>query len=227
MPDGRVSLFPRWFLDAATMVVGGVATAVIAPLLARRFDRPAAPNRPDPTATSTTTTTTTATATATGSNEAGLAHRRAAVELHRRSVAAALELLVDRDHLEQELRNGNGPRSVVAVTLHHLEAASAPWDPSAHDELLDQAMRRIRSIVREPTGVHRVSATDLVAVIHGDRYVADTVARRVRAAFADPFSIGGADLSVEVGVGVAEVDLADPAGAVQRADLAAQRSSIR
>ena len=191
------------------MVVGGVATAVIAPRLARRFDRP------DP-----------VTATAT-SNEAGLAHRRAAVELHRRSVTAALELLVDRDHLEQELRDGDGPRSVVAVTLHQLEAASAPWDPSAHDELLDQAMRRIRSTVREPTGVHRVGDTDLVAVIHGDRYVADTVARRVRAAFADPFSIGGADLSVEVGVGVAEVDLTDPAGAVQCADLAAQRSWIR
>lgn len=219
MPDGRVPLFARSILDAATMVVGGVATAVIAPRLARRFDRP------DP-VTTTTTAASTITATATA-NEAGLAHRRAAVELHRRSVTAALELLVDRDHLEQELRDGDGPRSVVAVTLRHLEAASAPWDPSAHDELVDQAMRRIRSIVREPTGVHRVSATDLVAVIHGDRYVADTVARRVRAAFTDPFSIGGADLSVEVGVGVAEVDLADPAGAVQRADLAAQRSSTR
>jgi len=220
VPDGRAPLFLRSLLDAATMVVGGVATAVIAPRLARRFDRPATADRPDP-------STVTTTVTAIGSNEAGLAHRRAAVELHRRSVAAALDLLVDRDRLEQELRDGDGPRSVVAVTLHQLEAASAPWDPSAHDELLDQAMRRIRSTVREPTGVHRVGDTDLVAVIHGDRYVADTVARRVRAAFADPFSIGGADLSVEVGVGVAEVDLTDPAGAVQCADLAAQRSWIR
>jgi GGDEF domain-containing protein len=208
VPDGRVPLFPRSILDAAALLAGGVAAAVAAPRLARRFDRP------DPRADA-------------GSNDAGRAHRRAAVELHHRSMTAALDLLVDRDLLEQELRDGDGPRSVVAVTLHRLEAASAPWDPAAHDELIDQAIRRIRSIVREPTGVHRVGDTDLIAVIRGDRYVADTVARRVDAAFTDPFSIGGADLAVEVGIGVAEVDLADPAGAVHQADLAAQRSSIR
>lgn len=158
-------------------------------------------------------------------DDAGLAHRRAAVELHRRSVSAALELLADRDRLDEELRGGQGPRSVVAVTLQPTSGTAA--EPEAREALLDQAIRRIRSIVREPTGVHRVGDRDLVAVIHGDRYVADAVAARIRTAFTDAFSVGGVDLVVDVGVGLAEVDREDPAGAVHRADLDAQRSTTR
>lgn len=142
--------------------------------------------------------------------------------MHRRSVAAALEALVDRDRLDEELRGGDGPRSVVAVTLR-----DAPPDPTAHAVLLDQAIRRIRSIVREPTGVHQVGEHDLVVVIEGNHYVADSVAGRIRTAFADPFSVGGADLVVAVGTGVADVDPLDPGAAVHRADLDAQRPATR
>lgn len=153
------------------------------------------------------------------SHEAARAHRRAAIELHQRSVDAALHRLPDRGLLDRELATHDAARSVVAVALHPGDDV----DRSSQDALLDQAVRRIRSIVREPAGVHQVGELDLAVVIDGDRYVADTVARRIARAFEQPFSIGADDVIVDVGVGSAEVDPRDPTDAVHRADLAARR----
>jgi diguanylate cyclase len=211
----------RPFAHGIALAAGGFVAAVVAPRLGRHLDRRR-------TATSSSTPATPPVTTSTRGQEAldpGLAHRRAAIVLHQRTFDAALSSVADRDQLERELLEGALPRTVVAVILHDIDVVAEQFGAPAHDDLVEQAVRRVRSIVREPTGVHRVGDSELIAVIDGDRYVADAIAQRITEAFTTPFSIGGIDLVPSVGVGLAEVDLADPNDAIRRADLAAHRAA--
>ncbi|CAN5554417.1 hypothetical protein BH23ACT3_BH23ACT3_04790 [soil metagenome] len=207
----------RPFANGIALAAGGFVAAVVAPRVARRLERhrPPLTSSPPPASSAETET----------SSDPGLAQRRAAVVLHQRTFDAALSSVADRDQLEHELLDGVLPRTVVAVTLHDVDVVAERFGAPAHDELLEQAVRRLRSIVREPTGVHRVGDSELIVVIDGDRYVADAIAQRITEAFAAPFSIGGIDLVPGVGIGLAEVDITDPNEAVRRADLAAYRAA--
>jgi GGDEF domain-containing protein len=210
------------FAHSIALAAGGFVAAVVAPRLGRHLDRR---RRATPSSTPATPPVTTATRDEEAALDPGLAHRRAAIVLHQRTFDAALSSVADRDQLERELVDGALARTVVAVILHDIDVVADQFGAPAHDELLEQAVRRVRSIVREPTGVHRVGDSELIAVINGDRYVADAIARRITEAFATSFSIGGIDLVPGVGVGLAEVDLADPNDAIRRADLAAHRAA--
>lgn len=175
-------------------------------------------------------------------DETAAAFRRAAIEQHHRQVTAELESSPGRDAIETAFARAPEPSSVVVIRIDDLP------DDGFGNTLVDQIGTRLRSIVREPIGVHhlgsrdpgsnvlgsndpgssdpegRPSGTRFLVVLPGDRYTADAVARRAVLALADPFSVGGRDLTMHVRAGIAEVDGDDPVGTVRRADLAAHRS---
>ncbi|MEX2626364.1 MAG: GGDEF domain-containing protein [Ilumatobacteraceae bacterium] len=147
-------------------------------------------------------------------------------------MTAELESSPDRAAIEVAFERAPEPSSVVVVRIDDLPDDDLPGD-GGHSTLVDQIGTRLRSIVREPVGVHdlgpqhldgRPSEGHFLMILPGDRYTADAVAQRVVMALAAPFSVGGVDLTVRARAGIAEVAADDPVGAVRRADLAAHRS---
>lgn len=148
------------------------------------------------------------------------AFRRAALQHHHRTLTAELEASPDRTSIATALDDVDHPASVVVVRLDGFDGGSID-----DEVVLDQVGSRLRSIVREPLGVHRLGAS-FVVVLAADRYVAAAVARRAVAALAEPFSVGAFDMTLTAATGIADVDPADPLATIQRADLAALRDLL-
>ena len=140
--------------------------------------------------------------TASGRDRARLAHKAAHDDLTD---------LPNRTHLEAELDRAldraDRPDAAVAVLFLDLDRFKLVNDSLGHstgDRLLREVADRLSAVLGPTVLLSRVGGDEFVVVLEGvtaDKALA--VAERIRASFACPFEVGGAQLHTGVSVGVA------------------------
>jgi diguanylate cyclase (GGDEF)-like protein len=143
-------------------------------------------------------------------------------------------LLVDR--LELALRNGQREPVSMAVLYCDLDGFKLVNDVAGHavgDEVLVEAARRLRAVVRPADTVARIGGDEFVVLCPGlgTADVADRVAARIAEAFGTPLaSDGDAEYRVGVSIGITlctEVDTPETALAAADARMYEAKASRR
>ena len=131
----------------------------------------------------------------------------------------------------QETLGGRRRADQVAVLLLDLDGFKEVNDSLGHaagDDLLIQVAARVRAEVRDGDVVARFGADEFAVLVAAAQLAeAETVARRIVAALAEPFHVGGRDVHAGASVGLATACPDDPIDAVQlvrNADLAMHRA---
>ena len=154
------------------------------------------------------------------------AQRRAAEQaMHRLATSDALTALPNRaaclDRLTAELAGGADGLAVLFCDLDGFKPVNDRLGHAAGDELLVAVAARLRGCVREHDLVSRFGGDEFVLVCRGGAEAVRTVADRIAAMAARPFTTGGEQVRIGVSVGVAHCRPGDTTDEViGRADLA-------
>jgi diguanylate cyclase (GGDEF)-like protein len=132
-----------------------------------------------------------------------------------------------RDRLDLAVAQGRRTGKRVAVLFIDLDRFKAVNDTYGHvlgDQLLRQVAQRLRNCLRQGDTLSRIGGDEFTAVIPGIRGPGDaeTVARKMLAALAEPFDLGDADFltTVSVGISMYPEHGAGPDELIRNADLA-------
>jgi len=112
--------------------------------------------------------------------------------------------------------------ALLLVSLDHFGDISNTLGPGAADVAINEAARRLRSVVREGDLAARVGGYDLAVLLkNGDESEALEAASRIGARFDEAFVLGDFPLDLRASIGVARfVPHADPNEMVRRAEVA-------
>jgi diguanylate cyclase (GGDEF)-like protein len=156
-------------------------------------------------------------------------------EMARRSLHDELTGLANRalfdDRLTQALRRGERSGHAPAVLSIGLDGFRDVNDSLGHpcgDDLLRVVADRLRAVVRSGDTVSRLGGDEFAILVEADTSPldeAETVAERVQAALAEPFSLAGRQVSVSASLGLAGAEAdATPSMVLRDADLALQQA---
>ena len=141
--------------------------------------------------------------------------------LNRESITKRLSDL-NRENVERRLTKPHV--ALLFMDLDGFKAINDTYGHDAGDHALIEAASRIQGCVRVSDAVARLGGDEFVAVLGSapDRAVALAVAAKIEAAFAQPFSLGQAQvtLGISIGVGVYPDDAQDFEGLLKVADQA-------
>lgn len=106
--------------------------------------------------------------------------------------------------LMQARRYGN-EFALLYIDLDHFKAVNDNMGHAAGDELLIEAARRMRQVVRDSDTVARLGGDEFAVILPQlrGRDEVEEVARRIVAVLLDPFSVSGGDARVSASVGAA------------------------
>jgi diguanylate cyclase (GGDEF)-like protein len=132
--------------------------------------------------------------------------------LNHRSLHDSLTGLANRtlfeELLEQAIARARRSQNVAAVLFVDLDGFKAVNDQHGHlvgDRLLSAVARRLTRVLRPADTAARMGGDEFVVLCEdlADRGDAESVARRIAAAIADPFDLDGHRISVTASVGIA------------------------
>ena len=164
--------------------------------------------------------------------------RKQSQERHLQSVTDDLTGLRNRRHLfqvldsffaERELLGDSRSLAFLFVDLNHFKEINDSFGHPAGDELLRQLGARLSGSLRDSDLLVRLGGDEFgVVLIDGDAEYASSVADRVTASLAEPFSLDvvSATISASIGIAVAPMDATDSAALVWCADVAMYRSKM-
>ncbi len=148
-----------------------------------------------------------------------LARRDSVTDLHNN---AALREAIDV--AQARLRRSGEPSSLFCVDIDRLRDINARFGHAAGDDLLRQAGERLKRAIREVDAPARLNGGQfaVLATGLGGDATAHAIARRLQAAFSEPFTVGGAQclVSVSIGAAVAREGAAGADDLLRRASLA-------
>jgi diguanylate cyclase (GGDEF)-like protein len=114
------------------------------------------------------------------------------------------------DRLARALAIGERDLAVAFCDLDRFKVVNDTWGHRVGDDILVQAAERVRSCLRVGDELARMGGDEFTILLRAlpDRATADQVITRLRAAFCEPFRIGGseADLGLSVGIALARPD---------------------
>ena len=164
--------------------------------------------------------------------------RKQSQERHLQSVTDDLTGLRNRRYLfrvldsffaERGLLGDSRSLAFLFVDLNHFKEINDSFGHPAGDELLRQLGARLSGSLRDSDLLVRLGGDEFgVVLIDGDAEYASSVADRVTASLAEPFSLDvvNATISASIGIAVAPMDATDSAGLVWCADVAMYRSKM-
>ncbi len=139
--------------------------------------------------------------------------------------------LLFTDRLDHAIQRANRQSDNVAVFFIDLDRFKNINDTLGHpvgDQLIQQAAQRLRSVVREEDTVARLGGDEFIIALEGlnRKSDADILARKVIAAFREPFSIEEHELHVTLSLGVSmfPADGQDGESLIKNADVAMYRA---
>lgn len=154
--------------------------------------------------------------------------RREAASNRSRALTDGLTGLANRDALmgalREELARPGVDVTLLFVDLDRFKAVNDTWGHRAGDMVLQQTAVRLVAAVREEDLAARLGGDEFVVLVRTARD-ADLVARRVRAAFGEPFDADGHPARIGASIGIvasAEVGR-DPDALLRGADAAMYR----
>ncbi|MGE2727951.1 putative bifunctional diguanylate cyclase/phosphodiesterase [Mycolicibacterium vaccae] len=128
-----------------------------------------------------------------------------------------------RDRLTQALQRRSGDVSELVVDLDDFRVVNETYGDRAGDTLLIQVAQRVRSALRPGDTVARVGGDVFAVILTGESEAARETAEDVIEAFERPFGVGGQELRMRVGAGMATGDASERLSADelhQRAEIA-------
>jgi len=136
------------------------------------------------------------------------------------------------DRLEQSLLSGEREAGKVALVVLNVDRFKAVNDSLGHalgDELLVVIARRIERRMRDTDVVARVGADEFAILLKDlrDEREALPVVRRVQEALSEPFVLGGSEVFVTVGVGIAVSPPSEDGAMLRDAEAALRRAKRR
>jgi diguanylate cyclase (GGDEF)-like protein len=164
--------------------------------------------------------------------------RRESEERHRQSLTDDLTGLYNRRYMFRVLdaffdddaaESGERTLAFLFVDLDRFKEINDSFGHPAGDELLRQLGARLSASVRDTDLLVRFGGDEFaVVLVDGDAEYATSVAERVTAALAEPFTLDvvKASISASIGIAVAPADATDSAGLVWCADVAMYRSKL-
>jgi diguanylate cyclase (GGDEF)-like protein/PAS domain S-box-containing protein len=158
-----------------------------------------------------------------------LAEQRIQRVAHHDNLTGLPNRLLFNDRLKQAVSLAKRDARQIALLYFDLDRFKAVNDTLGHiagDELLKAVAMRVRDQVRESDTFARIGGDEFVVILPGSaaREGAETVARKIIAAIAAPFVLGGrtqgVDIGVSIGIAIYPADASDADGLVKAADAA-------
>ena len=119
---------------------------------------------------------------------------------------------------------GAGGYGVMFVDLDDFKTVNDSLGHAAGDELLREMTRRLRSCLRDGDTAARLGGDEFAVLLEDveDDDQCDVIAQRLLVALAEPFSIGGTEVTTGASIGIAmgQVGPASPEDLMRNADLA-------
>ncbi len=160
-------------------------------------------------------------------------HKHQEQKLEHRATIDSLTGLANRavliDALDDALRTASPerPAALLFVDLDDFKQVNDRFGHAAGDRTLAGAARRLRDATRGADTAARFGGDEFAIVLQppAGREVAEAVARRVAAAFREPFSVGGDEIVVgaSIGIAIAEQPMTN-SELIERADRAMYRA---
>ncbi len=151
---------------------------------------------------------------------------------HHDSLTGLPNQLLFNDRLSQTIslaKRDSRQFALLYLDLDRFKPVNDALGHTAGDELLKAVATRIRRQVRESDTVARVGGDEFIVILPdiAGREVAETVARKIIAALATPFQLGGqkqsVDIGTSIGIAVYPADARDADALVEVADAAMYR----
>jgi diguanylate cyclase (GGDEF)-like protein len=136
------------------------------------------------------------------------------------------------DHAARASRRAGTISAVLFIDLDRFKAVNDTYGHRTGDELLEAVAHRLTALLRPGDSLARMSGDEFVALCEDltDASAVDAIAARFDAALAQPFRLGGIELSTTASIGIATTGEVDqtPDELIHDADLAMyQRKSHR
>lgn len=125
----------------------------------------------------------------------------------------------------------NGRLAVLFIDLDRFKNINDTLGHDLGDDLLKEVAARLRALVRGSDGVARLGGDEFVVLLESLEHAEDAalVAQKILAALAQPFNLGGRELSLSASIGVSAFpdDGLDSSSLLKNADIALYRAKAQ